>query len=52
MIVKSSNLATNVVLEQVWAADRDAVTDVWAAAGATTAVTPCGIEDHAARDAG
>jgi len=52
MIVKSSNLATNLVLEQVWARDREAVTKVWRDAGAKNSVTARGIEDYAAQDAG
>jgi beta-lactamase class A len=52
MIVKSSNLATNLVLEQVWQADPDAVASAWRDAGATTSVTARGIEDYPARDAG
>ena len=49
MIVRSSNLATNLVLEQtgVQAAD-----DVWRAVGARESVVGRGIEDYAARDAG
>ena len=50
MTVKSGNLATNLVLEQVGA---DAVAEVLSAAGASTAtVLPRGIEDAAAREAG
>ncbi|MFI7023441.1 serine hydrolase [Micromonospora sp. NPDC049900] len=49
MIVRSSNLATNLVLEHV---GRPAVAEVWAAAGARHSVTTRGIEDLAARDAG
>lgn len=52
MIVKSSNLATNLVLEQVWQADRDAVAAAWREAGATSSVTARGIEDYPAREAG
>ncbi|MEJ3744694.1 serine hydrolase [Actinomycetes bacterium KLBMP 9797] len=49
MIVRSSNLATNLVLSHVGFA---AVADVWAAAGARHSVTARGIEDYAAREAG
>jgi beta-lactamase class A len=49
MITKSSNLATNIVLGHV---GFDAVAEVWALAGARHSVTPRGIEDYAARDAG
>jgi beta-lactamase class A len=52
MIVKSSNLATNLVLEQVWARDPDAVAAVWHDAGAKASVTERGIEDYAAQKAG
>ncbi len=52
MIVKSSNLATNLVLEQVWTKDPHAVTAVWGDAGAISSVTNRGIEDYAANDAG
>ncbi|MFI7662060.1 serine hydrolase [Micromonospora parva] len=49
MIVRSSNLATNLVLGHV---GLPAVAEVWALAGARTSVTGRGIEDFAARDAG
>lgn len=49
MIVKSSNLATNICISQVGLA---AVTGAWALAGARHSVTGRGIEDFAARDAG
>jgi beta-lactamase class A len=49
MIVRSSNLATNVVLAHVGAS---AVAEVWRRVGATHSDTPRGIEDYAARDAG
>ncbi|MFC3500327.1 serine hydrolase [Micromonospora krabiensis] len=49
MIVRSSNLATNLVLAHV---GLPAVADVWALAGARHSVTGRGIEDFAARDAG
>ncbi|GAA2378999.1 serine hydrolase [Dactylosporangium salmoneum] len=49
MIVRSSNLATNLLLARVGKA---AVAEVWRAAGATHSVTARGIEDYAARDAG
>jgi beta-lactamase class A len=52
MIVKSSNLATNLVLEQVWSRDADAVAAVWRDAGAKASVTERGIEDYAAQEAG
>jgi beta-lactamase class A len=52
MIVKSSNLATNLVLERVHAASPDALERVWTEAGAAHSVTHRGIEDYAARDAG
>ncbi len=49
MIVRSSNLATNLVIDLV---GLPAVADVWASAGARHSVTGRGIEDFAARDAG
>ncbi|MGC4896013.1 serine hydrolase [Micromonospora sp. DT31] len=49
MIVRSSNLATNVCLGQV---GLPAVAQAWALAGARHSVTGRGIEDFAARDAG
>lgn len=49
MIVGSSNLATNIVLQRV---GLPAVAAVWQACGARTSVTRRGIEDYAARDAG
>jgi beta-lactamase class A len=49
MIVKSSNLATNILLGHV---GLPAVAGVWALAGARHSVTGRGIEDFAARDAG
>ncbi|MEU7851723.1 serine hydrolase [Micromonospora parva] len=49
MIVRSSNLATNLVLGHV---GLPAVAEVWALTGARTSVTGRGIEDFAARDAG
>jgi beta-lactamase class A len=49
MIVRSSNLATNLLLARV---GRPAVAEVWRLAGATGSVTARGIEDYAARDAG
>ncbi|MDG4805197.1 class A beta-lactamase-related serine hydrolase [Micromonospora sp. WMMD1120] len=49
MIVRSSNLATNLVLGHV---GLPAVAEVWALAGARTSSTGRGIEDFAARDAG
>jgi beta-lactamase class A len=49
MIVKSSNLATNIVIAHVGLA---AVAGVWALAGAGHSVTGRGIEDAAAREAG
>lgn len=49
MIVKSSNLAANLVLAHV---GLPAVAEVWALAGARHSVTARGIEDYAARDAG
>lgn len=49
MIVRSSNLATNIVLRHV---GLPAVAAAWAAAGARHSVTTRGIEDLAARDAG
>ncbi|MEV7327077.1 serine hydrolase [Micromonospora sp. NPDC093244] len=49
MIVRSSNLATNLVIGHV---GLPAVAQVWAAAGARTSVTGRGIEDFAAREAG
>jgi beta-lactamase class A len=49
MIVGSSNLATNIVLQRV---GLPAVADVWKTCGALTSVTQRGIEDYGARDAG
>ncbi|MGV9214678.1 serine hydrolase [Micromonospora sp. RB23] len=49
MIVRSSNLATNLVIGHV---GLPAVAEVWALAGARDSVTGRGIEDFAARDAG
>ncbi|MEU9508070.1 serine hydrolase [Micromonospora sp. NPDC048170] len=49
MIVRSSNLATNVVISHV---GLPAVAEVWALAGARHSVTGRGIEDFAAREAG
>ncbi|KXK59204.1 serine hydrolase [Micromonospora rosaria] len=49
MIVRSSNLATNIVLAHV---GLPAVDRVWTAAGARHSVTGRGIEDFAAREAG
>ncbi|MGI5243512.1 serine hydrolase [Dactylosporangium sp. CA-139066] len=49
MIVRSSNLATNLLIGRV---GLPAVAEVWRLAGATNSVTARGIEDYAARDAG
>ncbi|MEU4481559.1 serine hydrolase [Micromonospora sp. NPDC023966] len=49
MIVRSSNLATNICLGQV---GLPAVAEAWKLAGARHSVTGRGIEDFAARDAG
>lgn len=49
MIVRSSNLATNLVLEQV---GYTAAQDAYRVCGATNSMTRRGIEDAAARDAG
>ncbi|HEY2674609.1 MAG TPA: serine hydrolase [Rugosimonospora sp.] len=49
MIVRSSNLAANIVLAHAGA---DEAARVWRLAGATRSTTPRGIEDAAARDAG
>ena len=49
MIVRSSNLATNLVIDHV---GLPAVAEVWALAGARHSVTGRGIEDFAAREAG
>lgn len=49
MIVRSSNLATNIVLSHV---GLDAVAQVWQLAGARHSRTGRGIEDAAAREAG
>ncbi|SBT44383.1 beta-lactamase class A [Micromonospora auratinigra] len=49
MIVRSSNLATNICIGQV---GLPAVAEVWALAGARHSVTGRGIEDFAAREAG
>ncbi|NGM14447.1 serine hydrolase [Verrucosispora sp. CWR15] len=48
MIVRSSNLATNLVIEHV---GLPAVAQVWQRAGARNSVTGRGIEDFAAREA-
>ncbi|MEU7794639.1 serine hydrolase [Micromonospora tulbaghiae] len=49
MIVRSSNLATNICIGQV---GLPAVAQAWALAGARHSVTGRGIEDFAARDSG
>jgi beta-lactamase class A len=49
MVVRSSNLATNLVLERVGTGP---VADAWRAAGATRSLTGRGIEDYAAGRAG
>ncbi|MEV6693002.1 serine hydrolase [Micromonospora sp. NPDC051196] len=49
MIVRSSNLATNLLIEHV---GLPAVAEIWARAGARHSVTGRGIEDFAAREAG
>lgn len=49
MIVRSSNLATNLVLERVGYA---AAQEAYRIAGGTHSITRRGIEDYAARDAG
>jgi beta-lactamase class A len=49
MIVRSSNLATNLVLERV---GLPAVAAAWAATGARHSVVTRGIQDYAAQDAG
>ena len=49
MIVKSSNLATNVLLSHL---GPSAVAEVWATTGARHSVTARGIEDFVARQAG
>ncbi|MEH0934950.1 serine hydrolase [Micromonospora psammae] len=49
MITRSSNLATNIVLDRV---GLPAVAQAWALAGARHSVTGRGIEDFAAREAG
>ncbi|MBU2667250.1 class A beta-lactamase-related serine hydrolase [Actinoplanes bogorensis] len=49
MIVRSSNLATNLVLGEV---GLPAVAEVWRAAGATASIVGRGIDDAAARTAG
>ncbi|MFB6397297.1 serine hydrolase [Polymorphospora lycopeni] len=49
MIVRSSNLATNIVLAHV---GLPGLADVWRLAGAHHSVTERGIEDYAARDTG
>lgn len=49
MIIRSSNLATNLVLAHV---GLPAVADIWSLAGARHSVTSRGIEDFAAREAG
>jgi beta-lactamase class A len=45
-------LATNLVLEQVWARDPEGVAEVWREAGAKGSVTARGIEDYAAQKTG
>lgn len=54
MIVRSSNLATNLVLGALGPNEESfaQVNDVWRRAGATRAHTDRGIEDYPARDAG
>ena len=53
MIVRSSNLATNLVLQQIWAAQGpEAVNEVWRSVGATNSRTDRYIEDAPARAAG
>jgi beta-lactamase class A len=52
MIIKSSNLATNLVLEHVLDVEPEALAKAWDDAGAKWSVTARGIEDYAARDAG
>jgi beta-lactamase class A len=49
MIVRSSNLATNLVLERV---GLEAVAEVWAAVGARHSAMARGIQDYAADNAG
>jgi beta-lactamase class A len=49
MVVRSSNLATNLVLERVGV---EAVAAAWLACGASRSVTVRGIEDYAAERAG
>lgn len=49
MIVRSSNLATNLVMERVGV---PAVAEVWRLAGATASIVTRGIDDAAARAAG
>jgi beta-lactamase class A len=49
MIIMSSNLATNLVLEHV---GFDAVQDAWSSSGAVSSKTLRGIEDYAANEAG
>jgi beta-lactamase class A len=49
MVVRSSNLATNLVLERVGA---DRVAEAWQVCGAERSVTVRGIEDYAAERAG
>jgi beta-lactamase class A len=49
MIVRSSNLATNLVLERT---GFDAVAEVWRAAGALHSTVGRGIQDYGAQDAG
>jgi len=49
MIVRSSNLATNLVLERTGIPAAD---EVWRSIGAHASVVTRGIEDYAARDAG
>jgi beta-lactamase class A len=49
MIVGSSNLATNIVIDRV---GLPAVEEVWRSCGAVSSTTRRGIEDYAARDAG
>ncbi|MFD6756829.1 serine hydrolase [Micromonospora gifhornensis] len=49
MIVRSSNLATNLLIEHV---GLPAVAEIWARVGARHSVTRRGIEDFAAREAG
>lgn len=51
MIIMSSNLSTNLVMERLCSVDATAIAEVWSVAGAKHSKTERGIEDYAAREA-